>query len=115
MQINSDINYEYSAIILYLNENFEFDDSALLEKTIITQIDKHSLFNIIINFKNIKYMNSYSLNEFVQLYSKMLKTGISIFITELSENVSNLFQTTSLHILIPIYPSNDAAFKKNNL
>lgn len=115
MIITRNVSPEKTYIILELEGNFEFEDSQLLENTIISSIDEFSCFSVILNFKKISYLNSFSLNEFVKLYSGMLKKGVRIHISELSESAANIFNMTSLNLIIPVYSNNEEALKKNNL
>jgi anti-anti-sigma regulatory factor len=42
----------------------------------------------------------------------MLKKGVKFYITDPSENARNVFRTTSLHLIIPIYSNNNDVFKE---
>ncbi|MFW5781846.1 MAG: STAS domain-containing protein [Candidatus Muiribacteriaceae bacterium] len=100
-------------IIVYFKGSFEETDSSFLRETIKEKLDEENKTDLIVNLSKLEYLNSTSLNVFVQVYSECLKSGVKIMFSDLSPSVKNLFKMTSLDVIVPVYRDNDEAMRRN--
>jgi anti-sigma B factor antagonist len=64
---------------------------------------------LIVNFSRVNYLNSSGLRELIQILKLMKERGKMLFLTSLNDEINKIFDSTNLHRLFCIYPSDDKA------
>lgn len=77
----------------------------------LQQIIKDGKTNVIINLKNVSYMDSSGLATLVEAFQKLMKKGKKLVLYSLSDAVKNILSITRLDEIFAIYSSREEAIK----
>jgi anti-sigma B factor antagonist len=90
------------AIIDLTGEINAFADQELND--VYTQAETYGTSTIVLNFRNISYINSTGIALIVGLLSRARKSGRQLAVFGLSEHFREIFQITRLSDFISVYP-----------
>ncbi|MCD8492392.1 MAG: STAS domain-containing protein [Geovibrio sp.] len=76
-------------------------------KTFIIEHDSYDA--VIVNFSRVNYLNSSGLRELIQILKFLKERGKLLFLTNLSEEINKIFDSTNLHRLFSIHPTDETA------
>jgi len=91
------------------------EESALLRQVVRENLE-HGNKRILLNLRDVAYIDSTGLGELVKSYTTVRSHGGHLRLTEVNERVHNLLRMTKLHLVLEIEPEESAAiqsFDKN--
>ncbi|MGM0608355.1 MAG: STAS domain-containing protein [Candidatus Muiribacteriota bacterium] len=109
IKYNADENTDY--VIIFPIGSFDLDDSGFFESKVKEILKNTKRKKIVFNMKDLNYLNSTALNQFIGIYNGLLKTGHKIVFCNLTKPVEMLFNITSLKLLVPLLKSEWDAIK----
>ena len=97
-------------VVLHLNGDFVGSDDVNKLRDMFRAISQESN-NLIIDFKNVSYLNSTSLGALLSANAIFEKKGGKALVCNLSDYLKNIFNITKLTLIFTIYNSIDEAVK----
>ena len=80
------------------------------QQPLLELLDKHPK-KIVINFQNVKYLDSAGLASFVKLLSRARKQGVELHLVALNDMLRGLFEITKLDTVFNISATEEAALE----
>ncbi len=99
------------AVIVDLDGRLTLGEATgMLRETIRDLVAKNKT-NIVLNFKNLEYMDSAGLGELVSAYTSAKNAGGKVKMVNMGGRAVDLLQVTRLMTLFELYDDEDAAIK----
>lgn len=85
-----------NAQIFDVEGEISFDETQEMETFVFTKISaKHR--KVIMNFKNVPYLNSSSLGSLVRILQGLKNQNVSLFLMNINKDIDNLFGITGMN------------------
>ncbi len=102
MKLNKEI-VNNVLIIVIENKEANLSKSELFKEEVIRDIEKGNK-NLIISFRNVEYLDSSFLGALVAILKNTLPLGGKLVLTDLNEDILNLFELTRLDKIFTLKP-----------
>jgi anti-anti-sigma factor len=99
------------AVIIDLTGDMKGDEHYAVFKSAVDESLKKGMQHIILNFKNVNYINSSGLGRILLTAKKLSASGGNLKVINLSENLKELFDFTKVSEKISVYDSEEEALK----
>ncbi len=87
------------------------EETAELQQ-VLTKLAEEKKEKLIIDLKNVSYLNSTALGVLIAAHASFIKRGGRIILTGLADSIENLFVITKLTLVFEIAPNVEEAIKK---
>ena len=77
----------------------------------LRELVKENHKNILLNLKEVTYIDSSGIGELVRNYMTVIKSGGTMKVVGLSAKVEDILKITQLHKVFPEFPDEEAALK----
>lgn len=95
-----------------LKGEIDHHSSIVIREEIDSYIEKHRIKKILINFKNVTFMDSSGIGMIIGRYKKLQKLGGKIGVVNLSPKIKSIFQMSGLFNLVSCFSSEKEAIDK---
>ncbi|PKL40819.1 MAG: hypothetical protein CVV44_04215 [Spirochaetae bacterium HGW-Spirochaetae-1] len=82
-------------LVFDLLEDITYDNAKELDSFIINNLDK-AFTNIVLNIKNVVYVNSFALGVLIKTMQEVEKRGCAFFLMNVNPNVKTLLKVTGV-------------------
>jgi len=107
MDINHKIKNE--VCIVAINGNMAMDSIADIKHYIALILDDESLIGLIINFKNVRFIDSSGLGLIISTFKTLQQRDAKFAIFQLNESNTEIFKMTRLGIIVTIVETEEEA------
>lgn len=90
----------------------EPDFDLLIER--VEELIEEDKFNIILDLKEIKVLNSLGINTLIRIFTKCRNHGGDMYIVNISDKINQVLLLTKLNTVLNIAPSVDEAVQNFN-
>ncbi|GHO49075.1 STAS domain-containing protein [Ktedonospora formicarum] len=97
--------------------NLQGEINAFAEDLLNTAFDEAASSQpefILLNFRQVKYMNSTGIALIVELLKRAHQTKCSLLACSLSEHYEEIFRISRLTDYIPVFPDEESALRSNH-
>jgi anti-anti-sigma factor len=100
--MNIKIISEVDKVILHLYGKIDISGSETLKGALNQILDEGSIRNLFINFAKVSYIGSSGIGRLLQFFSRFSLRGGVLWITNLNEDLTEIFCSFKLHQLFRI-------------
>jgi len=100
-----------SITVIDLAGNIRTNEDYSAFKNAIINVIETGRKNVVLNFKEVRFINSSGLGRLILAAKKAKENGGALKVASLSENLHELFSFTRLDSKIDIHPTEEAALK----
>ena len=94
--------------VVYATGDIDLERSPQFQQALLKLLDERPA-HIVVNLKEVPYMDSSGVASLVKLLSRIRKSGSSLRLVELNERVRSLFEITRLDSVFDIRASEEEA------
>ena len=106
------IEEQIGGTIVRLKGKFIGGDETNELQEMLTKLGEEKKDKLIIDLKNVSYLNSTALGVLIAAHANFIKRGGRIILTGLADSIENLFVITKLTLVFEIAPNVEEAIKK---
>ena len=96
------------AVIVYATGDIDLEHSTQFQQALLKLLDENPSY-IVVNLKDVPYMDSSGVASLVKLLSRVRKSGAALRLVELNERVRSLFEITRLDSVFEIFGTEQEA------
>ncbi len=104
-----DIKKENNYSMVSIEGSLSMDDSAKFEDALTSLLNEKA--NIILNFQEVRFIDSTCLGIMVLYFSKSKSAGLQYFIINTKHDISQMFKLTGISKQIPCFSSLEKALE----
>lgn len=114
-EIKPKISVEYAenaAVVTFTDERIlEEEDIRALKEAIMSLIDQAGRINMILDFRNVRFLSSAVLGLLVRVSKKIYESGGSLKLCNIDRKIQEVFRITRLNRIFDIYRDLDSAIE----
>ena len=111
MSIKLTVDTYSEAVVIHLNGRFTYEVLPLFKEQVVEALKDVALY-IILDFENVRYIDSSGLGALIFLLNQTKKYNKKLLLVSLSPSVMNVFEQTKLQNHITIYDNLEPVLEK---
>jgi len=114
-EIKPKISVEYAengAVVTFTDERIlEEEDIRALKEAIMSLVDQAGRINMILDFRNVRFLSSAVLGLLIRVSKKIYESGGSLKLCNIDRKIQEVFKITRLNRIFDIYRDLDSAME----
>lgn len=100
-----------NTLIVSVSGELDHHYSEYFKEKIEEKLFEKNVKNLILDFKNLTFMDSSGIGVIIGRYKNVSKLGGKLVITNVKSNIERIFEISGLNKLVPIYRNIEDALK----
>lgn len=111
-ELIKNVRTQDTAMLASVHGEIDLHNSPDLRGQVLRLLDKAKPKKLILNLRDVPYMDSSAIAVLVETLQKIRKTGGSVYLTDLQPRVKGLLEIARLETIFVLCASEDEALKK---